>query len=175
MDEQDYTVFLNLLKRYLSKETTSDKYGRDGVTYYGSIELLAFCLMPNHFHLLLYINEKPFDIAELLRRLSTSYAVYFNKKYNRVGSLFQGTYKAVRINNDSYLQHISRYIHLNPKDYKVWEFSSLPYYSGVKQAEWVRPERILEVFDGNSYEEFLQDYEDQKAMLDEIKYDLADR
>ncbi len=75
---------------------------------------------------------------------------------------------------DDYWLHISRYIHLNPKDWQRWEWSSLPYYLGEKQADWVRPERVLEAFEGDNYRVFVSDYEDHKAMLDELKHITAD-
>jgi putative transposase len=174
LDENDYATFLNLLKRYLSKESSKDKFGRDGVTFFDEVELVAFCLMPNHFHLLIYVKDNADNLTSLLRRVSTSYVDYFNKKYKRVGSLFQGTYKAVRISDDSYLQHISRYIHLNPNKYLTWKYSSLQYYLQRQTAEWIMPQRILVVFEGESYLNFLKDYEEQKELIEELKYELAD-
>lgn len=160
-DDQDYEVFLSLLKRYLSPSSEKDSYGRDGVTFYGEVELLAFCLMPNHFHLLLYVNENPRKMSELLRRVSTSYTMYFNKKYDRVGHLFQGRFKASRIFNDEYLLHISRYIHRNPSDYYNWQYSSYPYYIKGWSADWVRPDRIYELYEWGTYEQFVNDWNDE--------------
>ena len=173
-DQADYAVFLNLLKRYLNDQPTKDKKGRQYDWLYQDMELLAFCLMPNHFHLLIY-QSKPEAMTRLLRGVATAYTTYFNKKYHRVGPLFQDRFKASMITRDDYLHHISRYIHLNPRGYEFWEFSSLPYYLGEKKAGWVRPEKILELFDSpQEYKRFVADYEDQKAMLDEIKSELAD-
>ncbi|MDO8591965.1 MAG: transposase [bacterium] len=172
-DGADYIVFLNLLKKRLSKEPTVDKYGRQAPHYKGEIELLAFCLMPNHFHLLLYQHDDSKAIAKLLQSVCTAYTMYFNRKHKRVGKLFQGNFKGSRVTSDEYLQHISRYIHLNPGDYKKYEWSSLPYYLGNQRAEWLEPTRILELFEGDSYHRFLEDYEDYKESLDEIKYELA--
>lgn len=175
-DEADYTVFLSLLKRYLCEEPARDKYDREYPYYGKDIMLLAFCLMPNHFHLFIYQKEANMMTA-LMRGLLTSYTGYFNKKYKRIGHLFQGVYKASLIKNDSYFEHISRYIHLNPDNYKNYEWSSLPYYLGKKHAEWVRPQRIMENFnnDPTLYEQFLDDYENYEKSLDDINYSLADR
>ncbi|MBW3568649.1 transposase [Candidatus Parcubacteria bacterium] len=173
IDEQDYAVFLNLFKRYLSKKPTKDDSGREYSHMNGRIELLAFCLMPNHYHLLIYIHDKN-ALTELMLAVISSYSTYFNKKYTRVGPLFQDRYKASHILNEGYLQHISRYIHLNPRQWRQWEFSSLPYYLGERQAEWLLPNRIAEMMEDTDYLEFLNDYEEHKSMLDEIKYDLAD-
>lgn len=172
LDDQDYTVFLSLLKRYLSGEEHKDHLGRIYEDLSDEIELLAFCLMPNHLHLLLYQSTER-GITNLLQRVMTSYTMYFNRKYKRVGTLFQDRFKASRISRDEYLQHISRYMHLNPMDYKNWEFSSLPYYLGNKKAAWLKPGRILEMFGAGEYRRFVADYEDHKKMLDEVRDELA--
>ena len=171
-DDKDYAVFLNLLKRYLGDEPAIDKQSREYPWFRNEIQLLAFCLMPNHYHLLVY-QTKESAMTSLMRSVCTSYTRYFNKKYKRVGHLFQDRFKASRISSDAYLLHISRYIHLNPKKYKNWQFSSLPYYLGQKQASWLDPQPILELFEGDSYIEFVEDYESQKDMLEEIKSELA--
>ncbi|OGL37203.1 hypothetical protein A3B63_03310 [Candidatus Saccharibacteria bacterium RIFCSPLOWO2_01_FULL_49_22] len=172
-EKADYVVFLSLLKRYLGKEISQDIAGRQHPNYSGEISLLAFCLMPNHFHLLVYQSKKN-SMTRLLRGVCTAYAMYFNKKYKRVGHLFQNRFKAAMITKDSYLLHISRYIHLNPDKYLTWEFSSLPYYLSNKKASWVDPLPILELFNQGEYEEFLEDYLDYRQSLIEIKHNLAD-
>lgn len=173
-DSSDYVVFLSLLKRHLSKEPQVNKYGRQAPHFHEEIELLAFCLMPNHFHLLIYQNSDDKAISKLLQSICTAYTMYFNRKYGRRGPLFENNFKASRIDQESYLQHISRYIHLNPKDWRRYEWSSLPYYLDNHSAGWLRPQRVMDLFEGSDYEEFLKDYEDYKEMLDEIKYELAD-
>lgn len=173
-DDEDFSVFLNLLKRYLDIEPHKDKKGREYEHLRDQVELLAYCLMPNHFHALVYIHDEQ-AMTKLLRAVCGAYTVYYNKKYDRVGHLFQGAYKASRIDDDAYLQHISRYIHINPKDYKSWPWSSLSAYQGKKQIDWVQPNRITELFNGPSeYMDFLSDYEGYKISLDELKGQLAD-
>ena len=120
LDEQDYSMFLHLLKLYLSpKELEEPLTRRDLVrarlaqSVGDEVKLVAFCLMPNHFHLLLKQSTKT-GMIKLMRKLSTTYAMYFNDRYNRVGTLFQGPYKAIAIDTEPYLLHLSRYIHLNP-------------------------------------------------------------
>ena len=157
LDEEDYAVFLNLLKRYLSKEPVKDKKGREYPWLYNDLELLAYCLMPNHFHLLFFQLEEQ-AITTLLRGVCTAYTRHFNQKYQRVGHLFQDRFKASLISNDSYLHHISRYIHLNPEEYEMWPFSSLPHYLQIKKAEWVRPERLMDDFPPDEYRKFLREY-----------------
>lgn len=79
------------------------------------VDVLAFCLMPNHFHLLLrQVTEN--GITKFMRKIGTGYANYFNVKYARVGALFQGKFKSVLIDNESQFIYIPHYIHLNPID-----------------------------------------------------------
>jgi len=76
------------------------------------VEMVAYCLMPNHFHFLLrQISDG--GISKFIHKLSTGYTMYFNKRYERTGGLFQGTFKSKHIGDDAYLLHLSRYIHLN--------------------------------------------------------------
>ena len=174
LESADYVVFLNLLKRYLAALPVKDRYGRIFPSLHNDLELLAFCLMPNHFHLCFYLKHEK-AIETLMRGVCTAYTIYFNKKYRRVGTLFQGVYKASRISSEAYLLHITRYIHLNPHDFRSWQFSSLPYYLGKKHADWISNGRILSMFPKGSgeYLEFVKDYEAQKIVLDELKYELA--
>jgi putative transposase len=173
-DGQDYTVFLGLLKKYLTGKTPNNENRHDFKNFKDELSLLAYCLMPNHFHLLFYQTPET-AITELMRRLSTSYSMYFNNRHNRVGSLFQGPYKASRIDADEYLHHISRYIHLNPSDYKSWPYSSLEHYEGRKKAKWLDTARLLSLFDNSrqEYVSFLEDYEANKKELDILKWQLA--
>ena len=76
-------------------------------------EILLFTLMPNHFHLLIRENEKN-GITKFMQKLGTGYTMYFNKKYKRVGSLFQGPFKATHVYHDSHFDQLPFYIHLNP-------------------------------------------------------------
>lgn len=131
--------------------------------------------MGNHFHTLFYLGEDVSAISEFMRSIGTSYTMYFNKKYKRVGPLFQGTYKASCVTSDSYLLHISRYIHLNPREYETYKYSSLPAYLSKKSVLWLKPQKILDLFEGDDYMEFMKDYEDHKAMLETLKYELADK
>ena len=85
------------------------------------VEILAFTLMPNHYHLLLR-QTKENGIVEFMQRFGVGYAMYFNKKYARVGSLFQGPFKAVHVTKNAHFIHIPFYIHANPLDLKFPEW-----------------------------------------------------
>lgn len=158
-DEQDYGVFLNRLKLMLSDpdelERREDMPKQPIKSFYGQIELLAYCLMPNHFHLLIHQYDET-ALSEFMRTLSTSYTMYFNSRYDRVGSLFQGRYKGRLIDNDAYRLHISRYIHLNPlvlgEDIENYPYSSL-YYFRTRALRWLSPGKVLE--DHSSYQDYL--------------------
>ncbi|MCX6791992.1 MAG: transposase, partial [Candidatus Gottesmanbacteria bacterium] len=81
--------------------------------FYGTIRLLSYCLMPNHFHMVVWQKHGP-GIDEFMNSLWTRYTMYFNRKYRRVGTLFQSVYKAVAVTTDAQLLHLTRYIHQNP-------------------------------------------------------------
>jgi len=173
-DDEDYRVFLNLLKRHLSVNEVTDKYGKPYAHLRGQVELLSYCLMENHFHLLLYQSEKG-AMTRLMRGVMTSYSSYYNKKYDSSGPLFETRYKASLISTDAYLMHISRYIHLNPTDWRAYPYSSISACFGIGgQTEWLQQDRIIELFGTLPvYADFLDDTEDYEKSLDDIKYELA--
>ena len=169
-DREDYTKFLYLLKVYLSppdelqKEYPLLKTHVVRNNLYGEIDLLAFCLMPNHFHLLVKQKSKQ-TIIKLAKQVIAAYSMHFNKRHERVGPLFQSRYKAALVDSDEYLLHLSRYIHLNPIARGVsldeFEWSSYLYYLGKRDAQWLNVKIISEYFNdskkGFSYKEFVED------------------
>jgi len=175
LDAQDYGVFMGLLKRYLGNEIAKDESNREYPNYAEGLDLIAFCLMPNHFHMMVYQKDNTKAMESFMRSLSTAYTRYFNKKHKRVGHLFQGVYKASRISNEPYLLHISRYIHMNPKDYKNWPYSSWPYFTQGWTTDWVKQHKIFELFEGGNYEKFVDDYKQSKEETELLKTELADR
>lgn len=190
LEERDCQVFLHYLKLYLSPpEELLEMFKQDKTNFRlprflpqnlsSEVDLLSFSLMPNHFHFQTQQHSKD-GVIKFMRRICTSYASYFNKKYTRVGSLFQGAYKAVLIESDEQLLHLSRYIHLNPTTISspplnFLNFSSYPYYLGERTASWVKPEEILTFFrsakkkdfkDMLSYQSFVEDNDkDAKEIL----------
>lgn len=167
LDRSDYTHFLKLIESYLvPKLPPSDKLVRD-TTYWrstladGEVTLLCFCLMSNHFHLIL--KQKNEDgITKFMRRISNAYVRYFNKKYERVGGLFQGKFKSVLIDNESYLLHLSRYIHQNPEvgPLDTFPYSSYQNFTGKTRQGWLKPDDILGYFSTTnpklSYKNFVE-------------------
>lgn len=139
------------------------------------VDIIAYCLMPNHFHLL--IREKnDGGIARFLKKLSTGYSMYFNGKNERTGALFEGRFKAKYINSDEYLKYLIAYIHLNPvkiieprwkeegiHDRKVaqeylmtYEWSSYPEYQGISRRE----SNIINRESGPEYFATVKDFDD---------------
>ena len=114
--------------------------------------LYAYCLMSNHLHLLL--KEQEDGISRIMRRINTAYAYYFNKKYNRVGHVFQGRFKSEPVENDSYLISVIRYIHNNPVKAKIvnqpeqYKWSSYSLYL-KEQKCIIDKEEILNLFSPN--------------------------
>jgi len=172
-DAADYEYLLKLFARYLSLAEAKNTAGISYPNYYYKLELSAFCLMPNHVHLLVYQRQQG-AMSEFMRGLLTSYSMYFNRRYKRSGPLFESRYKASLINEDAYLEHISRYIHLNPRQWREYEYSSLPYYLQQVTDEWIMPGRIMALFaDPAEYLTFLRDYAQTKEIADILKYELA--
>ncbi len=158
IDEQDCQVFLRYIKLYLSPLEFVNKMGESEpkirrffkLNLKNDVELLCFALMPNHFHMLLK-NKSERGIPILMQRVMTAYTMYFNKKYNRIGALFQNAYKASPVLHDSYLLHLTRYIHNNssriqPKQINFMNYSSYPYYLGTLASEWLNTTFILDYF-----------------------------
>lgn len=146
-----------------------------------SVKIVSFVLMPNHFHFLLY-QEQDAGIPTFIARFSNSYTKYLNTKGQRVGPLLQGVYKAVRIESDEQLIHVSRYIHLNPvvslvikeKDLFQYPWSSLPdFLNGTSNLVWTDP--VLSNFSSpEEYKKFVLDQVDYGKQLENIKHLLLE-
>lgn len=169
-DAVDKAKFMSLLERYLAPRERDDSTDNDYPLY--DLQLVAYCLMNNHFHLLFFQPNDPAALSGLMRSLSTAYSMYFNLRHKSQGHLFQSVFKASRITNEPYLAHITRYIHLNPAGYQTYKWSSLAYFLGKKQSAWIHPELVLDITPAR-YVEFLEDYEDRRLLLREIKSELA--
>lgn len=166
--KSDYTYFLYLLKKYLTPGFKEKRIvnGLETECEANSVSKLvslnAYCLMPNHFHLIVY-NKNVEGIQLFMRRLLTAYVRVFNRKYNREGPLIQGAYRAVNVYGEPQLIHLSRYIHLNPlKDKLVsssveYPYSSLKYYKAKKKLSWLDLNPvILDSTDFNSIDKYIR-------------------
>jgi REP element-mobilizing transposase RayT len=142
------------------------------------IDLYAYCLMSNHAHLLIQ-ESKPGDITHAMRRLLVSYACWFNKKYQRSGSLISNRYKSECVEDNSYLLILARYIHQNPLKAGVTRFiadypwsSYRDYTSSSTTLSDI--ELMLDMFSENREEAVRQFIEFHKA-LDDVDRSLPDR
>lgn len=159
-DSADRNYFVSLLEKYLAEsEPPEDESNREIIKRY-DVEIVAYCLMGTHFHLLVYQELDSSAIIGYMRAISTAYSMYYNKKYKSKGHVFQSSYRASHITTDSYLAHISRYIHLNPAHrYATWEWSSYREYVSERDTGWIHPERALgEYQTGEAYRKFVADY-----------------
>jgi len=144
------------------------------------VDIICYCLMPNHFHFLIK-QLKDGGITEFISKLSNSYTKYYNVKYNRVGPLLQGEFKAVLIESDAQLIHVSRYIHLNPiasflvKDLNEYRWSSYKEYVENDTNGICNKEAVLSFFKSpKDYEKFVLDQVDYAQRLEIIKHQLLD-
>jgi REP element-mobilizing transposase RayT len=183
-DTADYSRFLELL--YVAntkKETDLRSISRHHESLYdwdrgeNLVKIGAYCLMPNHFHILLTpIQEN--GVSRFMSKLGTSYSMYFNKKYERTGGLFESEFKAKHANSDQYLKYLFAYIHLNPvkliqSDWKergiadveaAYKYvSSFPYSSLVDYQEIIRPERVI--IESSAFPNYFKSTSSRKAEL----------
>lgn len=142
------------------------------------IEVLAFCLMPNHIHFLIK-NLTEDGIIKFMSNLQNSYAKYFNTRHERTGTLFQPMFKAVRIESDEQLIHVCRYIHLNPitsyvvkavSDLEKYAWSSYPDYLKISPT-FINRDLVLSFFkDLRAFKEFTVNQVDYQRKLDQIRH-----
>jgi len=142
------------------------------------VEIYAYCLMPNHFHILLkqQINN---GISKMLSNIQNAYVRFYNTKHLRKGTLFESMFKAIRIENDEQFLHVSRYIHLNPstvylvkiEDLPSYPWSSLPEYLNKRRLIFTSSEMIIKMVGGREgYEKFVFDQAQYQRELAEIKH-----
>lgn len=145
-DDDDRRKFLQILEYYLSKY---------------NVEIFAYCLMDNHVHFLLKSKE---NFNKFMQCLQTVYALYFNKKYKRIGHLFQDRFKSIPVEREKYLLECVRYIHQNPVKANIstiekYKWSSYNEY--ISKSRIVHTDNILKLFSDNkeiainSYKEYM--------------------
>ncbi len=145
--ESDYQAYIERLARYRKK--------------YDYV-LHAYCLMPNHVHLLVESSEQP--LAKFMQGLQQSYSQYFNRKHRKTGHVFEGRYKAILCQKDEYLLQLIRYIHLNPvragmvRSPERYRYSGDHVYLQGKATETIDPATVLSMLGGKqAYRRFVQD------------------
>jgi putative transposase len=149
-----------------------------------SAEIICYCFMPNHFHLLLKQKQKN-GISKFVGKFENSYTRYFNTKSERNGPIFQGRFKAVRIETDEQLLHVSRYIHLNPftssivqkiEDLQKYIYSSYPEYLNIIHTNFFEKEPIVSHFnDINAYQIFIHNQANYQRELKRIRHLILEK
>ena len=155
-EDADYEKYLFYLNKYIKLY---------------SLRVHAFCLMPTHFHLLLECREDA-AISAFMQRLMTAHTVYFNKRYNRYGHLFQGRFKSLMVDKGNYFIDLGRYIHRNPECAGIirkpeeYKWSSLRHYLRGEAPDFLSMEETLSWFGGdkNAYMDFVQSGFDADGM-----------
>ena len=185
LDEEDFLRFLTCLREFNRQEAIGSLYEKNlrekrngssapirGAELPGPalVEIVAYCLNPNHYHLILKQNSEK-GIERFMHKLSTGYTNYFNKKYKRSGALFQGRFKAIHIDSNEYLLHLSVYVNRNyfihgydeskileakpPRgglaskiSQNEWKYCSAPDYLGKRLGTLCKKEIILNQFSG---------------------------
>lgn len=145
LDNDDRKRFITTLFEIVKEEET---------------DIYAYCLMDNHVHLLLH--EEPEDIARLMKRINVSFASYFNKKYKRVGHLFQDRFKSECVDSIDYLLAAVRYIHNNPLNAGIvsspekYRWSSYYDYINTRKRNNIKTDKVLNIFSENKIEAMKQ-------------------
>lgn len=192
-DKQDYFVFLDYLKTYLIPKNIEELNKRlmdenispkekDRIlkmlkmnNFADEINLISYCLMPNHFHFL--VKQKSLNTIDgFINSLFTRYVMYFNKKYKRVGPLFQDVYKAVLVISEPQLLYLTGYIHRNPMklasqgDPLKTQPSSYNDYLGLRKTDWINSKEVLSFFSKTnpvlSYQSFVEQTSDYSHIND---------
>ncbi|MBI3671656.1 transposase [Candidatus Azambacteria bacterium] len=192
LDREDLDRFIQSMNVFNSVSTVGSIYEHslakkqlgDSISklknYDKLVEFIAYCLNPNHYHFILkQVSDN--GIQKFMHKLSIGYSLYFNKKNDRSGSLFQGRYKAIHINSNEYLLHLSAYVNLNDRVHQINRLgdsiskSSWDEYSGEDDDHICEKDIILKQFDNidqyrnfseSSLETMLQRKDMEKILLE---------
>ena len=158
-EPENYTFFLRQFRKFVCGEHA---------------DVIAYALMPNHYHFLLEVRT--FEFSRAMQNFSISYVKAINKRYKRVGTLYQGSFQAKIIEQNRYLLHLSRYIHLNPVSAGLvdqpedWEYSSYREFVGLRDGTITHPGIVLDQFHvpganrSELYRKFVEDLQDENII-----------
>lgn len=124
------------------------------------LDVVAYCLMPNHYHLLVQLKTE--QLSKGMQAMGLAYTKAINKRYQRVGSVFQGRFQAIEVDTSEYLLHLSRYIHLNPvkaglvEQAEDWAYSSYPEYVAKRNGTLPQMQVIEQMLTKQRYQEFVE-------------------
>ncbi len=164
-DDQDKMVYIKRLRKY------RDQF---------NIGLLCYCLMPNHVHLSVRQNTEV-PAYKFMQSLHTSYGMYFNKKYHRVGSLWQDRFKQNNIYRPEDLLYLSFYVHLNPladglvDKLEGYKWSSYLDFIGYRGGTLCAKELILAELTGEQYKQALYEVKDEIVARKDFRRELKDK
>ena len=148
--------FSNLLKQYGGRSSIeifeNEKFDKR------LVDVLAYTLMPNHFHLVVRQREEK-GIAIFMKKLATGYSMYFNTKYEHSGTLFQGRFKSSHIDSEEYFRYIFAYVHLNPLDI----FQPSRKSDGIKNKKGVQ--KFLAAYPYSSFQDYLENSRPERSIL----------
>jgi REP element-mobilizing transposase RayT len=135
-NNENKIYFLNQLSKYLD----------------GKISIFAYCLMGNHFHLVIRLEEEEKTVTQAFSNFFNSYTKAFNKQTNRTGSLFEKHFKRIKLKDENYLKQLIVYVHLNPKHhldlkFEDYKYSSYQSYLSNKETK-IEREKVLNLFGG---------------------------
>lgn len=181
-NDSDYRRFLEIIAYYMfsGPKPSFSQHQRFQIKSFQSnpkiVEIISYCLMSNHFHFLIRQLQDG-GIHEFMRKACNSYVKYYNTKHKRVGPLFQAEFKAVMIENDDQLMHLSRYIHLNPyvggltKDVSSFPYSSYRTFVGTENNKLCNTKPVLSLFSSKEdYKNFVHDQKDYAIQLEQLKH-----
>jgi REP element-mobilizing transposase RayT len=160
--EEDRAFFIKRLRHYCRPEL---------------VDVAAYCLMPTHYHLLVYLKTDVFS-RRVMQPFGVSYTKAINRQQDRVGPLFQGPFKAKLVDQEAYLIHLSRYIHLNPVSAGLvrspadWSYSSYRDYIGQRQGGFPCPDVVLAEFASREgYRELVESGKDVSESVGHLLFD----
>lgn len=175
-----YNQHITKLSYYLSSGTNQLGLLQQVQQHPKLVAILAFCLMPNHFHFVLR-QEVDGGISKFMADFQNSYTKYFNTKHTRKGSLFLNPFRALRVETDEQLLHLIRYVHLNPytsgiisttRELFTFPYSSLPYYfQETPPDQSIYTDMIHSFFTTTQkHQQFIQDQSGYQKTLAQIKH-----